>query len=365
MRVAVLGGGGTIAPAIVRGLAESERVSRVDVLDINERAASEVAEQWGQGKAHAAAVDAKANLAAALDGVDVLINSASYRINLSAMQAGLDAGCTYIDLGGLYHVTAEQLELDDAFRAAGLLAILGVGSSPGKTNVMAARAVRELGQTPEAIHVFAAGRDMDPPPGFSSPYSVQTLVDELTLRPVVLQAGAPREIEPMSDGGEYDYPDPIGRAATIYTLHSELNTFGSSFGCREASFRLSLAPDFLERIRRLAAAPPEEVREAANMAHRPSASTVSVHVIDATAGDRTVRVSCITRPIPEWGLGGGIVSTASPAVAAVELIADGKIDGAGVLPPESCIDPDDLFPILERRGSEFIVESDVKTGKES
>ena len=61
------------------------------------------------------------------------------------MRACLEAGCHYIDLGGLYCLTGEQLELDRSSSAAGLLALLGMGSSPGKTNVMAVRAVRELG----------------------------------------------------------------------------------------------------------------------------------------------------------------------------------------------------------------------------
>ncbi len=364
LRVAVLGGGGTIAPAIVRDLAEGGFAERIDVLDINEQAATEVAEQWGKGKAHARRVDANADLAQALDGAHVLINSASYRINLKAMRACLDAGCHYLDLGGLYWMTAKQMELDSEFAEAGLLAILGIGGSPGKTNVMAAYAVRELGSRPDAIHVYAAGRDLDPPPGFSSPYSVQTLVDELTLAPIVIENGSPREIEPMSDGGEYEFPEPIGRESTIYTLHSELSTFDDSFGCREASFRLSLAPQLLERVRHLSAAPPEEVRQAANMAHRPSASTVSVHVVEATAGDKQTRVTCVTRPMTDWGLGGGIVSTAAPSVAAVELLVAQSIQGSGVMPPERCIDPDDLFPILERRGSEFAVEPNVQLRSE-
>ena len=42
----------------------------------------------------------------------------------------------------------------------------------------------------------------------------------------------------MSDGGTVDFGEPIGEAETIYTIHSEMRTFGPSFGCREASFRL-------------------------------------------------------------------------------------------------------------------------------
>ena len=55
----------------------------------------------------------------------------------------------------------------------------------------------------------------------------------------------------------------------------------------------------------------------------------------------------------EWGLGGGIVSTAAPAAAAVRLLARGAIDARGALPPERCVEPDDLFPELERRNCTF------------
>ena len=90
------------------------------------------------------------------------------------MRACLEAGCHYIDLGGLYHVTGEQLALHDEFAAAGLLAVLGVGSSPGKTNLMAARAIAECASCGgevdvEAIDVIAGGRDLDPPAGFACP----------------------------------------------------------------------------------------------------------------------------------------------------------------------------------------------------
>ena len=52
-----------------------------------------------------------------------------------------------------------------------------------------------------------------------------------------------------------EFGEPIGAAETIYTLHSELRTFGDSFGCREASFRLSLSPALLERLRELTRGP--------------------------------------------------------------------------------------------------------------
>jgi lysine 6-dehydrogenase len=355
VNVAVLGAGGTIAPAIVRDLAESEEADSLLLLDLDGERAAAVAGHHGGGKARSAAVDARAGLAPALEGIDVLVNSASYRVNLDAMRACLTASCHYIDLGGLYHMTRRQLELDEDFRQAGLLALLGMGSSPGKTNVMAALAVRELGARPRSVDVLAAGRDLDPPAAFSVPYALRTLVDELTLPPVVVRDGDPAELEPLSAGGVASFPEPIGEAETIYTLHSEVLTFPDSFGCSESSFRLSLAPALLDRLRELTSAGEEELDRAARAAAPPSGRTVSVHAVVADGAT----VTAITRPLEKWGLGGGIVSTAAPAAAAVRLLAQGRIWARGALPPERCVHPDALFPELAARGCEFAVEVNV------
>ncbi len=156
-----------------------------------------------------------------------------------------------------------------------------MGSSPGKTNVMAVHAVEELGTTPETIDVFAAGRDLDPPDGPSYPYAPRTLVDELTDAPMAIRGGEPVALEPMQDGGAYPFPEPIGEGETIYTLHSEVRTFGDSFGCKECSFRLSLAPAVLERVRDLVGASEDEIAAAAEAAVPSSPKTVSVHVVRA------------------------------------------------------------------------------------
>jgi lysine 6-dehydrogenase len=369
MRVAVLGAGGTIAPAIVRDLAGSDEVEGLVLLDIDESKAEHVASVHGGAKARTAYADARArpeargSLAQALEGCDALINSASYRVNLDAMAACLHAGCHYLDLGGLYWMTELQLELHAQFQRQGLLALLGIGSAPGKTNLMAKVAVRDLreavngdGAAPpviEAIHVAAAGRDLDRPSGFSVPYALRTLLDELTMRPVVLREGRAQEIDPLTDGGVVEFGEPIGAAETIHTLHSELRTFGESFGCREASFRLSLSPDLLTALRDLVDAPPDEVERMAAAAVPPSTRTTSVHLVEASAKGRRVRMRAVTEPMEEWGMGGGIVSTAAPAAAAVRLLAHDVIDARGVLPPERCIDPEMMFLELSRRGCRF------------
>ncbi len=359
--VAILGAAGTIAPAIVHDLGVSDEVASMALLDLDPDKAGAVADQHGHGKATAARVDARDvdALAGAIAGAgaDVLLNTASYRINLDAMHACLKAGCHYLDLGGLYHVTRDQLALSPEFERSGRLAVLGIGSSPGKTNLMAAEAVNRLGggaEGIETIDICAAGRDPAAPADgrLRPPYAIQTLIDELTLAPVVLREGHAVEIEPLSPGGTVDYGDPIGPADTIYTLHSELATFGESFGCQGASFRLSLAPALLERLRELADAPPEQVAAAARDAASPSNETVSIHLVIVRAVDgEIVTARAITQP--HFGLGGSVVSTAAPSAACVRLFARGVLTATGAHPPERCIDPGLMFAELETRGCTF------------
>ncbi len=355
--VAVLGAAGTIAPAIIRDLAASEEVGGMLLLDLSADRAAAAAEAHGPAGARAAAVDARDPdaLAEALQGSDVLVNTASYRINLEAMQACLKAGCHYLDLGGLYWMTGRQRELDGAFRAADRLAVLGIGSSPGKTNLMARHAVERLGGgSVSRIEVVAGGRDLAAPADgrLRPPYALQTLLDELTLAPVVLRDGAAVEIEPLTPGGEVDFGEPIGTGETIYTLHSELVSFGESFGAQEVSFRLSLAPALLERLTELTGASAEAVAEAARDALSPSTETVSVHLVTATPEDGApLTVRAETRP--HFGLGGSVVSTAAPIAAAVRLLARGRLSARGALPPERCIEPEEMFAELEGRGCRF------------
>jgi saccharopine dehydrogenase-like NADP-dependent oxidoreductase len=181
---------------------------------------------------------------------------------------------------------------------------------------------------------------------------LQTLLDELTMAPVVLRDGKPIEIEPLTRGGTVDFGDPIGSGETIYTLHSELATFGHSFGCRAASFRLSLAPALLERLRELLGADSEAVAAAARSAASPSSETVSVHMVRVVASSGRV-ATMRALSVPHFGLGGSVVSTAAPAAAAVRLFSRGSLADPGVFAPERCIDPEEMFAELRTRGCAF------------
>jgi saccharopine dehydrogenase-like NADP-dependent oxidoreductase len=275
-------------------------------------------------------------VARALDGVRVVVNAADYRLNVPVMRGALAAGANYVDLGGLYHVTSEQLGLDEEFRAAGLGALLGMGSAPGKTNLLTAAAAQRLGEEPRSLEIWAAARDPAAAAHpFPAPYSVRTLLDELQLRPVVVEGGEVREVEPLSGEAERDLPAPVGRAKGIYTLHSELRTLPAVFPSLDsASFRLCLAPGLLEKL--LALEDGEEPQP-----YEQSEDAVAVHLVELLGETRRVVGWTLTR-------GGSARSTSEPAARAAVELAEGRLRFSGALPPEGAVsDPDGFLALLD------------------
>ncbi len=297
-------------------------------------------ESWGaevarrdfrlEGAEHVDARD-PASLSAALEGADVVVNAADYRLNLDVMRGALGAGAHYVDLGGLFHVTREQLELDGDFRDAGLTAILGLGSAPGKTNLLAAAAARRLGSEPVSMEIWAATRDPAAAGHpFPAPYSVQTLRDELQMRPVVVRDGVLEEVDPLSGTAARDFPEPVGRAEGIFTLHSELATLPMSLPTlREASFRLCLSPGLLEK---LLALDEGELPEP----YTQSPQSVAVHEVELRGGDERVVGRTVTR-------GGSARSTSEPAARGAVELAEGRLSKPGVHPPEIAVDDPEAF----------------------
>ncbi|MEK6275664.1 MAG: saccharopine dehydrogenase NADP-binding domain-containing protein [Actinomycetota bacterium] len=301
-------------------------------------------EEWGvevarsdfrlEGDEHVDVRDS-GSLSRALDGVAVVVNCADYRLNLDVMRGAIAAGAHYVDLGGLFHVTKQQLELDGDFRDAGLTAILGMGSAPGKTNLLAAAAAGRLGADPVSMEIWAATRDPAAAGHwFPAPYSVQTLRDELQMRPMIVAEGRLTDVEPLSGEAEREFPEPVGRATGIYTLHSELATLPAEYpSLREASFRLCLTPGLLEKLLALPdGALPEPYVQ--------SPESVAVHLVEMRSNGSLVVGTALTR-------GGSAKSTSEPAARAAVELAEGRLLAPGAGPPERAIeDPEGFLALL-------------------
>ena len=387
MHSVVLGGGGAMGRVTVRTLAEDARVTQITVADLSEAAARRTID-WlanGRDKAASAACDVRDGdaLAKLLRGADVVLNATDYPFNLDVMRAALAARVPYADLGGLFHMTRRQYELDGAFAEAGLTAVLGIGSTPGITNVLARYAADQL-DTVERLDVRIGSADLragDAP--FAPPYSIRTILDECTLEPMVFSAGETRAVPALSGQESIVFPAPIGPATAMYTLHSEVALFPISFGERglkHASFKIAFPPGFLDQLRLLvdlglASTTPIAVRGArkgqtVQIAPRealvallqqragalPAGEPDDCDVLRVVAAGERAGVpvelteEMVVLPYSPWGIGAGDLDTGAPLAIAGILLASGAARLPGAHGAERVFDPAAFLGELARYG---------------
>jgi saccharopine dehydrogenase-like NADP-dependent oxidoreductase len=258
MKIVVLGGAGKMGCIAVQDLAGDRRVGEVVIADQDLIQARTVAEIINSPTVSIQPVDVTDHhaLVGVLKGADACLNATVYYFNLQVMEACLEAGVPYTDMGGLFHTTRKQLELSDRFAEAGLSAVLGMGSAPGVPNVQARYAAERL-DTVEYIRIYD-GIKPPPPDDVRFTYAVPTIVDELTLAPMVYRDGQFVACEPLSEFEDYWFTPPIGLLPMHLSLHSEVATLPITFqdkGLKECFFKINywgMAKETVEKIRVLA-----------------------------------------------------------------------------------------------------------------
>ena len=110
-RFVVVGGTGMMGSVAVRDLFET---TKDEIVILARAGAKEAAKKYKSKRVTGVNADVKntAQTARAFKNADVVLNCAIYYVNLDVMKACLEAKCSYVDLGGLFHTTKKQLLLD-------------------------------------------------------------------------------------------------------------------------------------------------------------------------------------------------------------------------------------------------------------
>lgn len=389
----VLGGAGAMGHITVKDLAETAAPSsRIVIADANlakAQALASACQRPGGPRIEAVGVDIHRpdQTEAALAGTSVLLNSLPYALNLEVMVLALRLGAHYTDLGGLFHMTRQQRELDHRFQERKLTAILGMGAAPGITNLLAQRAAAEMEEVSE-IHVRVAAVDRtrySSVPALPVSYSFKTILEEFSLPPAVFRKGRYRFLKPMSEMHPYRFPTPVGEQRPMHTLHSEILMAESfqSKGVREVSFKIAFDPVFVDRVRFLRdlglashdtvevhgvhLAPIDLVNHVV-MSQTPAVArgeTRQYEILRAVVKGisqgkkQTLIQDCHTSGMPDWGIGTDIDTGTPPAIVA-QMLTSGEISRRGACYPEEAVPTAPFFAALERR--QMFVKTQRKNG---
>lgn len=380
MKIIVLGAGlqGNIVATDLCDKELSPGDKDITICDYDFAKAEESAKKLGI-KAKKVDVTKHDELIETIEGAKVVINCVQYNWNIDVMKACLEVGANYIDLGGLFHVTRKQFELHEEFKKAGLVAVLGMGSTPGTMNVMAGYAASKLDTIESANVICACGDFTKSNAVIGIPYSLLTVMEEHTMQPVILKDGEFVSVDPGSGKEVISFPEPIGNAAAFYCIHSEPAQFARSFkdkGIKNASFKLSLPDAFEERVSFLA-----ELGFATNESVivdgkevNPLKTMVNVvnkylqnydgsqdgelndcdvlrAVVKGTKDgvEKEIIVESIIRTSTKWGFMAGALDTGVPPSIVTQMICKGMLTSNGVCSPEQCIPFIPYFKELAKR----------------
>ncbi|MGA6926204.1 MAG: saccharopine dehydrogenase NADP-binding domain-containing protein [Desulfosarcina sp.] len=158
-RIIVIGVGAQ-GSTIAKRMNDHPGVSEIICADYDRKAAEALTSSLS--KARAVELDASDvnNVIQAARGCDLIVNGLPLDFNLLVMEAALAVNASYFDMAGpmedIGFVESYKLlfsEWHQKFKAKGLTALVGAGSSPGLANVMAREAVEKMDRC-ETISIF-------------------------------------------------------------------------------------------------------------------------------------------------------------------------------------------------------------------
>jgi saccharopine dehydrogenase-like NADP-dependent oxidoreductase len=392
VKVLVLGAGAVGTVSALK-FAKEAVLDKLVIADTVSARASLLADRLNDPRVTAIRLDAgdRAAVTSAIrhTGTTLVLNAALPATNLDVMRACLEAGCDYIDLAsagtdadGIPKMD-DQFALDAEFKAAGRLAILGMGADPGTTNVYAAYAAKHLLDVVTELRV----RDGDNSvchghEGFIAAFSPWVMIDECLCKAVSYRGGRYYLEEPLTGLEPFDFPE-LGIRNCYYVDHEESRTLPRFFPtARTIDFKLCMNDATVETLRvikRLGLSSKNRVR-----------------VGDQTIVPRDLVVSLLPQPIDLAGRMRGktcvgtlargfkngepkayyiynvsdhetvyrelrvqatAYQTGIPPVIAARLVAAGVWRGAGVMSPEQ-FDPDPFLECLAREGMPWHVRDE-------
>ena len=388
MRITILGSAGIQAQGVIRDLCTSPEVTEVVLADLEKT--KDILEQrskdWGQGKTSIVLTDVNDadNLRKAIKGSTACAHCISHIFNIQVMDACLAEGVHYTDTGGLFHYYRKQVKEHEKWKAKGITAVLGMGSAPGITNVLARYAADQL-DTVEYLHLrdgIANYAKSDFP--LTLPYAPGTLLQEFSDPCYIFENGDWKEVAPFSQEEVIDFPEPVGTVKVNATIHSEVASIPESFrpkGIKHASFKLGLPSDFVQKMRFMAgiglgSTKPLEVKgvkvspqdfftafaqtfpkSTGKPADYKCLRVDAKGIKDGVVTEVQTDVMCY--PCEEWNMKTGPYSVGAPVGIVCRMLGKKEIVERGCMPAEICVPPDLFFKYLAQRNMHSTIK--IKT----
>jgi len=220
LKIVVLGGAGHIGSRIVKELHDLDPTTEIIIADKDVTKANEVAKDVG-GNIKTVYVDATVedSLIDVIKGADSVINAIGpfYRFGVPILRAAIRAGVNFVDINDDYDATLEALKLHDEAQNKNITAIIGLGATPGITNLLAKHGADKLDEVSD-IGTYWIWTAVDPTMG---PAIIDHYFHAITGLVKTYKNGNWVDIKALSEPEHYEFPKPIGTWEVAHAGHPE------------------------------------------------------------------------------------------------------------------------------------------------
>ena len=398
MKILLVGAGG-VGSAFCAIAKRRDFFDQIVVADYDHVRAQQAADAVADARFTATAVDASSEEAVAAlvrqHGITHVMNAVDPRFVMPIFNGALAGGADYLDMAMSlsqrhpdkpYELTGvklgdEQFAAEPKWKAAGRLALVGLGVEPGLANVFARYAsdtlfsdIDELGVR-DGANLTVEGYE------FAPSFSIWTTIEECLNPPVIWEKDRGWFVtEPFSEPEVFDFPDGIGPVECVNVEHEEVLLMPRWIDCKRVTFKYGLGEEFIDVLKVLhklgldrtepvkvgsdkgaVEVSPRDVVAAclpnpAALGPQMKGKTCAGLWVTGTGKDGKPRSTYLYHVVDnEWSMAEYghqcvVWQTAINPVVALELLANGTWSGTGVLGPE-CFKSEPFLELLIAYGS--------------
>ena len=154
MKVLALGGSGGMGRFSSFAISNYPNITKVTIADLNEDNAKEFSNLFDDRFTGIGLdVTDKEHLEKVMSGHDIVLNTTGpfFKFGLPILKSAIKCKCHYFDICDDWEPTEEMLKLNDEALKNQITAIVGLGASPGISNLLGLKAMNELDKTESII----------------------------------------------------------------------------------------------------------------------------------------------------------------------------------------------------------------------
>jgi len=395
MKILVVGSGG-VGAAFAPIAARRDFYEHIVFADLDPARGQRVVDRYGQnGKFSAITLDASdpARVAEACraHGITHVMNAADPRFVMPIFTGALQAGVDYMDMAMSLSephperptelvgkkLGDDQFAMEQQWKDAGRLALVGLGIEPGAADVFARYAQDHLFSSIDQVGVRDGADLVIKGHEFAPTFSIWTTIEECLNPPVIWEKERGWfTTPPFSEPEQFTFPEGIGQVECVNVEHEEVLLVPRWIDCNRVTFKYGLGDEFIQVLETLhklgldrvpsvnvrgvqvsprdvvAACLPDPAFLGAEMTGKTCAGTW-VKGTGTNGKPREVYLYHVVDTEETWAKDGAQAvtwQTALNPVIGLELLATGAWKGTGILGPEA-FDAVPFMDLMKEYGS--------------